>query len=264
MTGLIKAEWYKLWRSRLFYVLLIVIACVAVFYTGVVKFLDTNPLAQGEAVAVGDVFDFPAAGQSGVFMLGELSTMISICLAAFVGLFVASEFNNGTIHHALALGKSRTKVFLSKLFSAGTATATFLLTASAVSTVGLTLLFDFGTLSFPEYLKQLFPVLSLQLLLHVTYSILFCLIAFLSRSAGQSILVCIGYVLASSVLLSILGSFDTFGAIAKILPQYYVAALGNFSDEMISLAVGTIAVSISYSVAAIWVGNSVFKKMDVK
>jgi hypothetical protein len=66
------------------------------------------------------------------------------------------------------------------------------------------------------------------------------------------------------VLLSILGSFDTFGAIAKILPQYYVAALGNFSSGMIPLAVGAIAVSIGYSVAAVWVGNRVFKKVDVK
>jgi ABC-type transport system involved in multi-copper enzyme maturation permease subunit len=264
MTGLIKAEWYKLWRSRLFYVLLIVIACVAAFYTGVVKFLDTNPLAQGEAVAVGDVFAFPAAGQSGVFLLGELSVMISICLAAFVGLFIASEFNNGTIHHALALGKSRAEVFFSKLFSAGVVTTTFLLAACIISTAGLTLLFDFGTLSFGEYLKQLFAVLSLQLLLHVTYSILFCLIAFLNRSTGHTILISIGYVLTSSVLLSILGSFDTFGAIAKILPQYYATALGNFSDSIIPLAVGAIAVSVVYSVAAIWVGNRLFKKVDVK
>jgi hypothetical protein len=70
--------------------------------------------------------------------------------------------------------------------------------------------------------------------------------------------------LASSVLLSILGSFDTFGSVAKILPQYYATALGKFSDEMIPLAVGAIAVSIVYSVAAIWVGSSVFKKVDVK
>ena len=263
MTGLIKAEWYKLWRNRLFYVLLIVIACVAAFYTGVVKFLDTNPLAQGEAVAVGDVFAFPATGQSGVFLLGELSVMISICLAAFIGLFVADEFKTGTIHHALALGKKRTTIFLSKLFSAGVVTAAFLLTASLVSTVGLTLLFDFGTLPFPEYLRQLFSVLSLQLLLHLTYAILFCLIAFLCRSTGQTILISIGYVLASSILLSILGSFDTFGPIAKILPQYYAAALGGSPDSVMP-AVGAIAVSIGYSVAAIWVGNSVFRKVDVK
>jgi hypothetical protein len=70
--------------------------------------------------------------------------------------------------------------------------------------------------------------------------------------------------LASSVLLSISGSFDAFGSVAKILPQYYVAALGNFSDEMLPLAVGAIAVSVSYSVVAIWIGSSVFKKVDVK
>jgi hypothetical protein len=66
------------------------------------------------------------------------------------------------------------------------------------------------------------------------------------------------------VLLSILGSFDAFGSIAKILPQYYATALGNFSDEMAHLDVGAIAVSVVYSVAAIWIGSSVFKKVDVK
>jgi hypothetical protein len=40
--------------------------------------------------------------------------------------------------------------------------------------------------------------------------------------------------------------------------------VGNFPDEMIPLAVGAIAVSVVYSVAAIWVGNSMFKKVDVK
>jgi ABC-2 type transport system permease protein len=264
MKELICAEWYKLRHNKLFYILLIVVACIAAFYTGVVKFLDTNPMAQGEAVAVGDVFEFPAAGQSGVFLLGELSTMLALCLVAFIGLFVAAEFRTGTIHHALALGKKRAEVFLSKLFSAGIATLAFLLTACIVSTVGLTLLFDFGALPFSEYLVQLFTVLSLQLLLHFTYATLFCLIAFLSRSTGQTILIGTGYVLASSVLLSILGSFDAFGSVAKILPQYYATALGNFSDEMASLAVGAIAVSVVYSVAAIWVGSNVFKKIDVK
>ncbi|MDR1180973.1 MAG: ABC transporter permease [Bacteroidales bacterium] len=264
MNGLIRAEWYKLRHSKLFYILLIVIACAAAFFVGVVGFLDSNPMAQGEAVAVGDVFAFPAAGQSGVFLLGELSVMISICLAAFIGLFIANDFKTGTIRHALALGKKRTAVFFSKLFSAGVATLAFLLTATIVSTVGLTLLFDFGTLPFPEYLIQLFSTLSLQLLLHFTYAVLFCLIAFLSRNTGQTIFTGIGYVLVSSVLLSILGSFDTFGSVAKILPQYYAAALGNFPDEMTSLTVGAITVSVVYSVAAIWVGNSMFKKVDVK
>jgi hypothetical protein len=111
---------------------------------------------------------------------------------------------------------------------------------------------------------QLFTVLSLQLLLHFTCAVLFCLIAFLSRSTGQTILIGTGYVLASSVLLSILGSFDAFGSVAKILPQYYATALGNFSDEMASLAVGAIAVSVVYSVTAIWLGSNVFKKIDVK
>jgi ABC-type transport system involved in multi-copper enzyme maturation permease subunit len=177
---------------------------------------------------------------------------------------VAAEFKSGTIHHVLALGRKRTEVFFSKLFSAGIVTFAFLLTACIVSTAGLTLLFDFGTLPFGEYLKQMFAVLSLQLLLHFTYATLFCLIAFLSRSTGQTILIGTGYVLASSVLLSILGSFDTFGSIAKILPQYYAAALGNFSDEMIPLAIGAIVVSIVYSIAAIWVGSSVFRRVDVK
>ena len=264
MKGLIKAEWYKLRHNKLFYILLIVVACVSAFYVGVVKFLESNPLAQGEAVAVGDVFDFPAAGQSGVFMIGELSTMLSICLAAFIGLFVAADFGHGTIHHALALGKKRTAVFFSKLFSAGVATAAFLLTATAVSTAGLTLLFDFGTLPFGEYFRQLLCVLSLQLLLHFTYAILFCLIAFLSRSAGQAILISTGYILASSVVLSILGSFETFGSIAMILPQYYAAALGSSPDGMGLPAVGAIAVGICYSIAAVWIGNRVFKKVDLK
>jgi hypothetical protein len=110
----------------------------------------------------------------------------------------------------------------------------------------------------------LFYILSLQLLLHFTYAAIFCLIAFLSRNVGQSILISVGYILASSVLLSILGSFDTFGAIAKILPQYYVSALGSSSDGMTVLAVGAIAVSIGYAIAAVWIGNSVFGKTDVK
>jgi hypothetical protein len=80
----------------------------------------------------------------------------------------------------------------------------------------------------------------------------------------SAILIGTGYVLASSVLLSISGSFDAFGFVAKILPQYYVAALGNFSDEMIPLAVGATAVSIGYSAVTIWIGNNVCKKVDMK
>jgi ABC-2 type transport system permease protein len=72
---------------------------------------------------------------------------------------VASEFQQNTIRAALALGKKRIYVYLSKLIALCIAVALFIIASVIVATVGLTLLYGFGEISVIEYARLVLTAL---------------------------------------------------------------------------------------------------------
>ncbi len=77
-------------------------------------------------------------GDNAVSVLADQSSFLSLWIAAFVGFFVASEFQTGAIRNVLALGKARTAVALAKLFAACVAVTTILVVLGLVATLGYT------------------------------------------------------------------------------------------------------------------------------
>jgi ABC-2 type transport system permease protein len=160
---LIKAEWYKLCRSKVFLIILAVVAIYSAIQVGLVYFVRSSDIAAQQDAHLSDMFAFEPLGQNGILMIGNASLILSICIAAFAGLFVASEFQQNTIRAALALGKKRVYAYLSKLIALCIAVALFIIASAAVSTAGLTLLYGFGEVPVLEYARQVLSVFSVQL-----------------------------------------------------------------------------------------------------
>lgn len=204
MTSLISAEWYKLLRGK---VLAIILSGVAVL---------TLLKVLGELTS-----KEPILGQFGVMLSADLSTFWQMWLAVFVGYFVASEFQNGTMRNILALGKNRTHVYLSKLLSSCIAVTAIYITVTFVATAGLSSLVGFGGMTLSEFLRFFSWNFFMQILYHFTFAAIFTMFAFFCRSLGMTIILGFGYAI---VMLFLPGVFNMLGLASgiKYLPIYYI------------------------------------------
>ncbi|MGI6120464.1 MAG: ABC transporter permease [Desulfosporosinus sp.] len=247
MTTLISAEWYKLIRSKV----------LAVILGGV----TVQTLIQVLAEYINREAS-PVPGQFGVTVPADTSLFLQVWLVAFVGYFVASEFQNGTMRNTLALGKNRTHVYLSKLLSAFVAIAVIYATVSIVSTAGLSAVAGFGDMTLSEFSRFFFWNFSMQLLYHLTFAAMFIMFVFLSRSVGMSILLSIGYWIVKMFLPMVFGVLGLAFAV-QFLPDYYISAFKGLSGDPTFITKG-IVVSVAYIVIASIIGCIVFKKTDIK
>lgn len=99
---LLRANFYRLWRSASFWVSVLVMAAAAVFELAV---------------------SYPHRGQPGIldnrYMLFVL--MSGVVLSAFCSLFVGAEHSDGTIRNKLAVGHSRAALYLADLITCAAA-----------------------------------------------------------------------------------------------------------------------------------------------
>ncbi|MEV5029557.1 ABC transporter permease [Paenibacillus sp. LPE1-1-1.1] len=247
MTTLISAEWYKLLRGK---VLAIILACVTA---------QTVIQVLAQYTETGDP---PFLGQFGVLVPANGSFLLQVWLSAFVGYFIASEFQNGTMRNILALGKNRTHVYLSKLLSACIAIAAIYTTIAIVATAGFSAVSGFGDMTFDEFWSFFTWNFFMQILYHLAYAAIFTMFAFLSRSLGMTIILGFGYML---VMLFFPGFLSRVGldAAEELLPGYYISAFGHLSGDPVFVTKGII-VSAAYFVLTCIIGCIVFNKSDIK
>ena len=247
MTTLIVSEWYKILRSRALAIILVGVAAFTFIQVLSSYFMQEFLL-----------------GQNSVAEIGRNSSILSLGMAAFVGFFVASEFQYGTMRNVLALGKNRMHVFLSKVLSACVAVAAIIAVFSIAGTVGFSMAFGFGDMALGEFSRFFVWNFSMQLLYHLTLAAIFTMFAFLSKSPGMTILLSVGYVIATLAIAGFLNNFPggTLKFALEFFPQYYSSNIDDLSGELAFITDGVI-VSVAYIALACIIGVAVFKKYVV-
>ncbi|MGO4546382.1 ABC transporter permease [Paenibacillus sp. 2TAB23] len=247
MTSLIYAEWYKLLRGK---VLAIILACVTA---------QTVIQVLGQYTTTGEP---PFPGQLGVLVAANGSFLLQLWLSAFVGYFVASEFQNGTMRNIVSLGKNRTHVYLSKLFSACVAITAIYAMITIVATAGFSAVFGFGDMAINEFTSFFTWNFFMQVLYHLTYAAIITMFAFVSRSLGMTIILGFGYML---VMLFFPGFLSRVGLedMEEYLPGYYISGFGQLSGDPSFVAKGII-VTAAYFVITCIIGCIIFNKSDIK
>lgn len=248
MKALVKSEWFKIRHDKPFKIILISVVILMI-----IQIISEYHL-QVEITL----------GQYSIAKIGQNSALLSLFIAAFVGLFTASEFQNGTIRNTLALGISRQLVYLSKMFAACVAVFAILSFVSVVNTIGNSIAFGFGDMSFVDFLLFFAWNFISQVLFHSTYAAVFTMFAFLSKSSITTVLLSVGYVI---VVLATGGFFNAFpgGGLKFLLeyfPEYYMSEISDLAS--LSFIVKGIAVSGSYIILSSIIGSKAFLRSDIK
>lgn len=262
MMTLLTAEWYKLIRSKALALILAGAAITAgLSIQGNISREDMENLtgAGWEELSESGFL----LGCTGVNLISMSSMFIILWIAAFIGFFTASEFQNGTIRNVLALGKSRSHVFFSKFLISCAAVAAILVVVGSIGTIGATLAFGFGGADFPQYARYLSVYLPMQLYLHMIFAAIFCAIAFISRSVGMTLLLSIAYLVVTLTFTAYVGQFENLAFIQHFFPYGYVHYMTEYALEpwhFIPRALLTGAVHMLIPCA---IGCFAFQKADI-
>ena len=170
MAKLLRANFSRLWKSRIFYVSLIFMVVLNLFL----------------------VIDGWHSGRQGYpqpleDMLFQNCIIIGFVCAVVVGMFLGTEYSDGTIRNKIAVGHTRVSIYIANLIICAAASALLLLISLAIG-FGLGS-FLLAPLGLP--LKALLLYTLIGLLTTVSFASIYTLVAMLSPSKASGAVLCL-------------------------------------------------------------------------
>ena len=170
MAKLLRANLSRLWKSRIFYVGLIFMLLLNVFLV-----IDGwNFGRQGYPEPLED-------------MLFQNCIIIGFVSAVVVGMFLGTEYSDGTIRNKIAVGHTRASIYLANLIICAAASALLLLISLAIGFGLGSFLLD--PLGLP--MKVLLLYTCIGLLTTVSFASIYTLVAMLSPSKASGAVLCL-------------------------------------------------------------------------
>jgi ABC-2 type transport system permease protein len=255
--NIIKSEFYKLKKSRAFYICLLACVVLAVFSVVLAGSIQAGILVRGAAET--------AEPLTGVSLLEQTLGLdfLPTIIAVFVSIFVAGEFVNGAMKNYVSKGYSRVKIYLAKFLVCGTAVMAMYIVNTALACAIGSALWGFDPTGLATAGSIATMLLSEGLLL-LAYTSVFVFLAMWLRSNGASIAVNICVVSLFSTIL-MLTSFITGDSVT--LANYWisgnVSALASITPENGAVLQGVI-VGFCYLIGGTVLGSLLFKKQDIK
>lgn len=253
--NMVKAEFYKLRKSKPFWVLLLICALMAAVL----------PFALQQAVASGEP-EVQGISLSAVDMLCYSFGMPLLTLAAaiFTSIFVSGEFHHGTMKNHVSKGFSRHKILLSKYLACAAAVTAMLAVYIPVVLISGTIFFGFDPQGIFRAATFIQMLLVLWLLI-MAYTAVFVATGMSLRSNGASIATNICLV---SIFPTLLGALDfllgSFGIkISKLWIEASVSAVASMKPAAGALVTG-IVVGFVWLLAAGIGGTMLFQRQDIK
>ena len=194
MRKLLSANFSRLWRSKIFWVLEALSAILgAVFY--ILAIINTKNIGENWYLSSGNYY----------FYIGLVS--IGAIMAVFSAFYIGSEYDQGTIRNKLNVGCTRNSIYLANLIIVVTASVLFTITHIAVSVVvGLPFL---GGLMW-EALAPIGWRIPTAIVMLLCYTAFFTFIAMQDSNKSRSII--ISFVFA---LVIIIGGFYFYNALQQ-------------------------------------------------
>lgn len=251
MLNLLRADFYKLRRSKSLYICL---GIIALFVTYII--LDFSSSAHIKEQFSPSTFHW-------IYMLFNekafLPYFIPLLQAMFITMLITSEYSTGTIKDSVSLGFSRTKIYLSKLITVSVGSNLIMLVA--IIFTGITSIFVFGMYgSFSMYdLLLLVRMFLIQGLLYTAYGSIFLMIAFLIKNIGGTM----AFSILFSLILGSLGSVVGNSALGRILLLMNFPPTAIPHPQAADMRIA-IAVALSYLIMCSSIGGLTFNKQDIK
>lgn len=264
MKNIIKSDFYKLRKSKAFWICTALCIGFAVLMVVAMQMGMSNTLATRDPLDPEYISMFNMSQQtSGIWALEYFLPMgFNITfIGVFVAIFVSSEFGFGTMKNTLSRGAERIKVFFSKFTVCSCAALVMLFVFMlTLVTTGAIVWGNFGIATFSGILG----LVSLQSLLVIAFTALFVFISMTMRSNGGAIATNIICVTMASTLLGAISMF--FGG-AINLSDYWlstaVSKLATLTPTSGDVMQG-IFIALGWGIASVLIGSMLFKKIDVK
>lgn len=179
MIQLLKADFYRLWKSRSARICMVLNILIAI-----ITILGTSLFTKLFIVA-GETFE----GMSGISTLTQSmswSSIIAIFCTIAITLYTTSGFSNNTQKYPVTKGYGRIEVYLSGLIITSAFAVMMLLAYVLSSTLMATLILGFGTFTL-DMLSGSIMVIGIQALLHIALASLMYMVAMTLKGIGEAI-----------------------------------------------------------------------------
>lgn len=262
MNNLLKSEFYKLKKSKSFYILLgvnVLLALTVAFAHQAGANMESGA-GNASSKLSSMVSEF-----GGAWLITESLNegILPLIIAIFVSIFVSADFNLGTIKNTVSKGFNRQKIYFVK-FIISSLTALIMLTVfilTACITGTLMWGFDPNGIADTAGLLTLFLTQSLMI---IAYVAIFVFISMSLRSSGSSIglNICVVFLLGS-----LLQAFNLILGGKIDLGSFWISdnmtKLITFAPASTDLVRG-IAVALAYILVSTILGIKLFQKQDIK
>ena len=224
MINMIKMEFYKLRRQKIFYIILLFVGVIAVMSSISAMSLNINLNGKTQYVE----------------MFQDVS-MLFAC-AIFVAMYIGNDFNNRTIQHQVASGHSRKDIIIAKLLGFMMAAQMIMILYPVIGAITVTINRGWGVAVSYQEIKYIILTLIESIVLNIGTSSYFVLFAFICRDIPKTI--CLSA--AFPIIFSIIKPF-----IAAI------PLVGNFIDLMSISQIGNIGITTAKQLGIILLSSSV-------
>ena len=263
MTDLIKADYYRILKSKLFLILTI-ICFVLPILTALTYLIMEKVIALSS-----DFTGIEGLNISGRLLISEsfaLSSNMGLILSIFITIFIATDVSNGTLRNKLIAGKSRTSIYFSHFITTATISATLILMNVLVFILFTCLLFGYGaTLDGAEMVRIVFFLIT-GIITFVFSASISTAITLSIKSSAASVIITVLAGMGFSIIASLVHQADplldkTWLCIIPTYTNSSFLASGIFKWQ--SFVIGILSYLI-FGTAITLAGLYFFKKKDVK
>lgn len=257
MLNIFKSEFYKLVISKAFRFCMFISAALGIFFA----------IALNMGVTGRGMEDLAALAEtlSAVTMLEQTIALgfLPTLFALFVSLFVAGEFQHGTMKNYVSKGFGRIQIYLSKVVVCGVAVLVMLLIHILFSLLAGTIIWGFDPYGVVTASNLITMFLS-QCLLWFAFSSVFTFVSIWLRNTGMAIAVNVGTVfLFSTILMALNYIIGDIILLSDFWILEHISTLASLTPEKGVVTRGIITGACYFVVASVS-GCILFKKQDIK
>lgn len=264
MLNLIRADLFKLYKSRVFKILCAITTLCAIVMTIIMYLISQGKMDSANGIG---------------FLFSDVN-VISIIGAVAAGVFICGDFDNKSIHDAISCGHGRSSVIISKAIVFFFAIAFLLLPYAVISVIALgtgnafymdsaalgflnLLIAESGTSFSAGIFLKMFAIILILMFVYIAQLSICVPIALAFKKPILVVAVFYAVSLLSGRLAGMKGSYPAFDSIYAFTPYG-----GNYSfltlDSGIGDMIKAIAVGLIFIVLMLFITHSIFKKTDVK
>lgn len=242
MINLLKSELYKLFKNRIFIVCSLFLTCIALFSLNTMYVENDLPVLNGANILKSRAGD----------------NIPLVLMMVFVVYCINAEYSTGRIKIIVSKLKNRKYFYIAKLLICMVGCITLNMISSLTYVIGATVLGGFDPYNSFNFANSIIQMLA-QTFILCSYTSLFVVIAFLTRSFAGSIICNLLIILFSP------GALDKLNKILnlkKFFTQSSIAAFINSYDINWRL-LSVIAANILIILITVLIGTFVFSKKDI-